>query len=298
MNNTSVEKLVPARTSSPKSNSYKFKLSCQERITEKTPSTIEWLKLMEQFDHESENVKIFKALLDSKKTVVTKVGFAKNGNSEYQIGKLLQQNLKLPIIMSFYCKFSCMDSFQKIEANNGLCGTKPRHADNISVIVMPFCSLGRIDRFNWNRTNIDVYKSVLKHVVCTLLYTFESNGFNHNDLHMGNILLKQTKKTAIQYGSRKELLIHGGLLPVLMDFERSQTCDSALLLFSDIGRFLNLAGTEIDVKLDMNNSILNKCGKTRVTQNTYDVLCDYIDSRSIKFVTSEVMEGFKIERSF
>lgn len=295
MINTSAEKLAIARTSSPKSNSYKFKLSCQERITEQTPTTIEWLKLMEQFNHESENVKIFQALLESNKKVVVKVGYTRNANNEYDIGKLLQHDLKLSTIMPFYCKFSCMDSFKSIGGIgvDGLCGTKPSHVDNITVIVMPFCSLGRMDIFKWNRTNVDVYKSVLKHVVCSLLYAFESCKFNHNDLHMGNILLKKTKKTSIQYGDRKHLLIHGGLIPVLMDFERSQTSDSTLLLFSDIGRFLNLAGTEIDVKLDMNNSILKQCAKNQVTQHTYDVLCDYIDTRPVKFLTSEVIMNLK-----
>lgn len=276
------EKLVPARTSSPKSNSYKFKLSCQERITEQTPSTIEWLKLMEQFNHDSDNVKLFKALLESKKVVVVKVGYTKNATNEYNIGKLLQ-DLKLPTIMPFYCKFNCMDSFKRIEPHNGLCGKKLTHNDNISVIVMPFCSLGRIDMFKWTRSNIDVYKSILKHVVCTLIYAFESCQFNHNDLHMGNILLKKTKKTIIQYGNINVPVL-GGLIPVLMDFERSKTCNSPVLLLSDIGRLLNLAGTEIDVKLDMNNSILKN--KARVT---YDTLCDYIDSRPIKFVTSELI---------
>ena len=61
-----------------KSNSYKYKLTCQDKINKDTPSTDDWLELLKHLDHESDSVKIFQALLDKTKNVIVKVGLGTN----------------------------------------------------------------------------------------------------------------------------------------------------------------------------------------------------------------------------
>jgi len=83
-----------------------------------------------------------------------------------------------------------------------------------------------------------------------------------------------------------------GTLPVVMDFDRSviQTDNqNCALVYGDIGRIMNLARSEIDVKLNISNDIPNRyiMNKTPVTKAIYDELCNYIDSRQIDYVMSE-----------
>ena len=180
----SVERLYRLTNSQSKTSSYKYKLQCQDKITNEKTTTDDWLR----FNHDSQDIKIFEALLEKKKHVVVKVGLSK-----ILFGFNLS-SLKLPTFLSFDCHFKCMDSFDKISTGSRICGNE------ISVLVMPFISGGQIDKFKWTRENVDVYKSVLKHVICSLLYAYETLSFVHNDMHFGNILLKKTKKSSIQYG--------------------------------------------------------------------------------------------------
>ena len=126
---------------------------------------------------------------------------------------------------------------------------------------------------------------------CSLLYAFENSLFVHCDTHYGNILLKKTKIQSIEYGNRQTLPVLG-TLPVVMDFDRSviQTDNqNCALVYGDIGRIMNLARSEIDVKLNISNDIPNRyiMNKTPVTKSVYDELCNYIDSRQIDYVMSE-----------
>lgn len=275
-----------------KSNSYKYKLNCQEKITKDTPSTDEWLELLKYIDHQSDSVKIFEAMLNKTKTIIVKVGLGTNIVHEYNIWSNTLSKLNLPTFISFYCYFSCLDSFKNIPLQKGLCGSGSD--DVISVIAMPFIHLGRIDKTKWTRENIDSYKSVLKHVVCTILYAFETFMFTHNDMHFGNILLKKTKKKEIVYGEHMTLPIVNGYIPVIMDFERSQTQSPVLNVFEDIGKLFNLAGTEIDVKLNISKAFVSKyiIMKQRISRHVYAELCEYIDTRRVIYVSSEMGNQF------
>lgn len=75
-----------------------------------------------------------------------------------------------------------------------------------------------------------------------------------------------------------------------MDFERSRFSNSLLLLYSDIKRILHLAGTEIDVKFNMNVTDLERLIVTpkAMTKKTYHDICSHIESSAITFVESEV----------
>lgn len=76
-------------------------------------------------------------------------------------------------------------------------------------------------------------------------------------------------------------------MPVIMDYERSDfTTTDTTLLFRDIGNLFNLAGTEIDVQLNISKLFVGKYKS--VSQKVYDELCDHIDSRQVTFVVSEI----------
>jgi len=287
---TNVVRLYPYSNSKSSSGNYKFKLGCQDKITEETPTTKEWLELTNQFSHSSDEYKIFQGLLEKRKHVVVKVGSSKKLLDEYDIAKLLSI-MKLPTFISFYCVFTCFDTFKTLDKSTQYLCSPNQKEDKISVLVMPFLQEGQIDKYKWTRNNIDVFKSVLKHVVCSLLYAFENSLFVHCDTHYGNILLKKTKIQSIEYGNRQTLPVLG-TLPVVMDFDRSviQTDNqNCALVYGDIGRIMNLARSEIDVKLNISNDIPNRyiMNKTPVTKAIYDELCNYIDSRQIDYVMSE-----------
>ena len=286
MSTLAAERLYPSKQNNKKSASYKYKLSCQDRILHESPSTKDWLEILKHFDHDSENVKIFQALLEKQKQVVVKITNQTNVDKEYNIGQALFP-LKLPTILSFYCFFTCLDNFRGIDPKQGLCG---RGKDPISVLVMPLIKLGRIDKANWTRDNIHVFNSCLKHVVCTLLLAFETFGFNHNDLHFGNILLKKTKKKHIQYGDRIVLPVVDGYIPVIMDFERSNMTGNIGLMYNDIGRLFNLSSSEINVKMDilMNYTTKSVLQEKTISTKTYEQFCNYIDTRKILYVLSEI----------
>ena len=83
-----------------------------------------------------------------------------------------------------------------------------------------------------------------------------------------------------------------GYIPVVMDFERSLIVNqhtSTKLVYDDIRRVLNLAGSEFDVKTNIDNTILNKYieNNTPITYKVYTDLCVYIDSIYIKYVSSD-----------
>jgi len=285
---TSAERLYPLTSSPSKSHSYKYKLQCQEKLTKDSPSTKDWLQLTKRFEHDSTNVKIFAALLEKRKHVVVKVGLNTDLKREYDVG------FRLSTLMSFHCHFNCLDTFNTIKSDGGLCGNSKENKDNISVLVMPFVQGGQLDAFKWTRENTPVYKSVLKHVICTLLYAFDSCSFYHNDMHFGNILLKKTKKTSIVYGDWEQPVVNG-YIPVIMDFERSKlpcpvSYEKNTPVYKDIIKVLSLAITGADVHLDIDTNIVRNyiSRETPITQSIYSELCDYIDSRKILFVFSEM----------
>jgi hypothetical protein len=294
---THVERLFPYSNSKSTSGSYKFKLGCQERLTKDTPTTQEWLQLSNQFLHASDDYKIYEGLLEKRKNSVAKVGTSTKLLEEYEKAKQLS-TLKLRTIISFYCVFTCNDTFSNLGSNTRyLCNNATN--DTITVLVMPFLQMGQIDKYKWTRENVDIFKSVIKHIICSLLYAFEKCCFAHRDMHFGNILLKKTTVQVIEYGAFT-LQVYG-MIPVIMDFERSfvqKDNTNCFMVYEDIRRVLNLARSEIDVKLNINNDLPQKyiMKNTPVCPKVYIELCEYIDSLKIDYVSSEMMKLFNLQQ--
>lgn len=258
------ERLYPGKYSKS-STSFKYKLDCIEILKDTLQSTNEWLAIVNNIAaHQNQN-----------RHVVIKIGQV---DAEYIIGQQLHT-----------CNLETLLSFIGIETSNN---NNSNNNNNNSILVLPFLKHGSIQEFKGSRDNIHIYKNLLKHVVCTLLYAFETCGFNHSSVHMNNILLKKTTRENIQYGDRITIPIIGDFIPVLMDYERSSFSNSLTILYQDIGRFFNFAGMEIDVNLNLDKSILDMyiVNQIAVTKQTYVDFCNHIETREIEYVLSEMLK--------
>lgn len=241
---------------------------------------------MSQIDHTSGDYKIFKAF-------IVKIGNKNKLKDEYEIASALNKH-KLPNFIKFFCFFSCLNKLDEIDKNTSICSSS---GDEQGIIVMSNYELGQIDKYNWNRSNFDILKNVLKHIISSLLYAYEKYGFIHNDTHLGNILLKKSKKNLIIYNH--DIQLPGiGILPVIMDFDRSKITaipndpDGSKFVYADIQRIFYLISSELDIKTDIidKNSILRTyiSENTPISKDVYNTLFNIIDSIEISFIKSEL----------
>jgi hypothetical protein len=152
-------RLYPNRISNHKdNNSMKYIINCKDRIV-KNPETNEWLELISKFDHTSEDYKIYKGLIDKNKAIVAKISPDTNKlQIEFDIGKLLKNELNLPTFMSYCCIFKCVDNFSQ-------------YGEKINVLISQYLPLGQILDYKWDRNNFNILKNIMKHIVLSVLYS-------------------------------------------------------------------------------------------------------------------------------
>jgi len=285
--------LNPTRTSphnrNNNNNSFKYKLDCQAQIDPENPDTKEWLILLEQIKHNSSDYKLFIGLLEKYKKIVIKIGTS-SLDKEFKIGLLLE-TLKLPTFLSYHCIFSCLDNFKELNIRTkSLC---KKEGEKINILVMPYISEGQIDKFNWNREHFSLLKNVLYHITLTVLYSSLKTGFIHRDLHLGNIMIKKTRKQTINY-NEFGILDCMGFIPIIMDYDRSliNVYDRVELVYEDLRRIYSLISTEINIKLDVNNiiSLVNKfaLSKSNINPEIAQLLYKEIDNINILYISSEL----------
>lgn len=280
--------LYPLKNSPNKaSNAIKIKIDCQERITPTTPLTEDWLELTRKIDHTSSDFKIYEGLLEKRNHIVAKIGPRKL-DEEYAIGKRLEV-LKLPTFITFHCIFKCLDDFSAM--NNLTKQVCKKDGNQVTVLIMPFLSEGRIDTWKWTRENFNLMKNIMKHAIKTLFHAKNTLEFIHADTNLGNILLKKTKRKTISYGDFGDLEVFG-LIPVFMDFERSQFVDNNIVKFyRDIEKIISLMSCETNVKYNGNRvlDILSKfiSDKTPISNDICEIICNEIDALQIRSVVSE-----------
>ena len=264
----------------------KLKINCQNRVGS-NPETKDWLELTSKFDHSSSDFKIYTGLLDKRNNIVAKIGQQKL-DDEFEVSKQLEE-LKLPTFIEFNCIFKCLDDFSNM--NNTTKEVCKKRGESITVIIMPYLTEGRIDFWNWDRTNFDIMKNVMKHVFLSLFYAKHRLGFIHFDHHLGNILLKQTTKTEISYGELNSLKVLG-ILPVIMDFEKSHFVkDHDNFVYEDLITFISLMSNSCNVKFDsisiikLLESLINN--KAKIDIVVCNNICKLIDKLEIRSVYSE-----------
>lgn len=279
------EKMYKNNMSQSKSENYKFKLTCQDKVSNNN-DTKTWIDLISKIDHDS-------GLLETIKPIIIKVGNNEKLEKEHNIAQNLY-NEKLPNFIKFYCYFKCLNNLDNITTHTSLCAES---GSEQGIIVMPYYNVGQIDKYKWTRSNFNMFKSVLKHTIFSLLYAYEKYSFIHRDTHLGNILLKTTKKKQIKY-NHEIILEVDGMLPIIMDFDRSiiatdKTKDESLkLIYMDIKRILLLSSSECDIKtnIDENISKINKyiSDSTPISKETYIIIASIIENMNILFIKSEM----------
>jgi hypothetical protein len=282
--------LLPHQNSKNKArSSTKLKINCKERVGS---ATVDWLELTRMFDHTSSDFKIYTGLLDKRMHIVAKIGLSKL-DEEYSVGQQLDA-LGLPTFMSFHCIFKCMDKFSKLaKITKTICGES---GDNITVLLMPYLSEGRIDEWKWDRGNFAVMKNVIKHVCLTLLYSYMKLNFLHMDLHLGNVLLRKTTRGMLTYGDYGDCEVLG-LIPVIMDFEKSRFAaaeqqEQQRQVYMDIDNFIGLMSNSCNVKFNcaavkdaLKKLILNN---TAITTVICKDICVGVDKIEITYIVSEL----------
>ena len=251
-------------------NSFKYKLDCQTLIdnhkktntnTDTNPDTQNWLHLVKQIEHDSPDYTLYNALLEKHKQIVVKIGPPKLEN-EYEIGKLLD-TLKIPTFLGYICMFSCLDDFftfkGKTEEEKAFLNSKrtslcKKDGEQINILVMPYINNGTIDKYKWTKQNFDTLKNVIKHIVITILYSALTIGFIHTDAHLGNIMIQKTNRKIIKYGDFYELEIIGGIMPIIMDYDKAQIQGESVnlvLVYNDIRKLFNLLDAELKIKFNI-----------------------------------------------
>ena len=193
----------------------------------------------------------------NKHIVVKIVRSNKGAEHEFDIGQTLYAN-KLMGFIKYTCLFSCYDRTNEdnseiiarepsIKLDSKICfptlhsvkpvrsyvtlqtflGQAPHIDKNLKkVIVMPYIQKGSVEDFVWNSGNVHMLKNILIQAVVSLSVAYDVIGFLHGDLHLGNILFKETKQRTMTYVSNNlgEISIETeSHKVVIMDFEKSET---------------------------------------------------------------------------
>lgn len=171
----------------------------------------------------------------NKHIVVKIMRSSKRSEREYIIGQELYRN-KLEGFIKYLCLFSCYDttsednleivageSVTKLESK--ICTADHTERNEKKVLVMPYIRYGSIEDYKWNPENVHILKNILIQAVLALATAYDAVGFLHGDLHLGNILFKETKMKTITYSSNNlgemSVATHGCKV-VIMDFEKSE----------------------------------------------------------------------------
>ena len=205
----------------------KFLGNCQARLND-GENTNDWLAVQAQLISSNDDptgvrkAGLLKWLFEKNKPVVIKYSTAELIKSDYEIAHLLHK-AKLPNLIKYICDFECNEDLPNIVKRNFQ--TKPylcerTGPDRLKAIVMSYYPLGSINDYDWTQSNFADYINLIKQACFAVLYAYETVGFIHGDFHLDNILIKPTKRRAINYGTSIQLPI-GSKYAVIMDFERS-----------------------------------------------------------------------------
>ena len=230
----------------------KYYLSyCQDKITAKNPTTKDWIHVVKtlklplqdydkplNFSNGTASTvppeiqwqllpthrfrsRILLAKLEEHKDIVVKLGDDESIRKEYEYAKKLY---RLKGFVKFICYFECNDNFLQYPSNErkDVCNGE---GNQMKIIVMPYFEMGGIGVYPWTKTNISLLRSCIKHAILSILSAFV-NGYLHGDFHPGNVLLKKTKQSSIDYAFDGIGLVPNietnGVRTWIMDFENTR----------------------------------------------------------------------------
>ena len=229
-------------SSSIESSTEKYHIFCKN---------LDLLRLIETI-HINKERAILKALLENKSKLkraefVVKIGTGETISKEYTIGTKLYR--EIPGFIEYYCLIKCTDSLDKYKEklDNKLC-TDNKKDQMMNILVMPYISAGSMRSFDWNETNMDLFRSCLKQLFISLYIAFNMFGFLHTDIHLGNVLMKPTTAKNVMYFNTAVPLY--GYKIVIMDFEHSfigVDKKETGYFYKDIGHILDDVGYHLEL---------------------------------------------------
>lgn len=246
----------------PVSNSYKYFLNCPSIV-----QTGNWIKQLEKIYTTKEQA-IIKALLNHnnirKKQVVIKLGTKNTIDHEYTVGKILSS---IPGFIKYICKTECYDDITKYSniTNSTVICSNSKNDELVHLLIMPYIPQGSMRGYNWEN-NINVFRACFKQLIASLVVAFNTYGFLHMDIHLGNVLIKHTKKKSIEYSDINIIVETCGHEIVIMDFEhafigvdRSDT----MSFYKDILRIINEITLVLNLEFDemqyINQFVMKRC---------------------------------------
>jgi hypothetical protein len=239
--------------------------NCKNKITDKNKNTNGWINILDYLKiprGDLDKSRILLALLDKHKKIVLKIGDNNAIKKEFEYGKKIYKNTKG--FVKFICYFECNDNYLNYpnKKQDFICNG---NGNSMKIIIMPFFELGNIGTYNWNIDNVNILKSSIKHSILSYIQLF-MNGYLHGDFHPGNVLLKKTSSTYIDYKIKNVGIIDNiptfGIRTWIMDFENMTECDitDKLILnnfYFDIKKFFILIQQDLYIKNIDKHSIIH-----------------------------------------
>ena len=168
------------------------------------------------------------------------------------------------------------------------CIVKKNSRENI--LIMPYFPKGSMRDYDWNENNMDVFKSCLKQLFFSLLIAFETFGFIHSNIHLGNVLMVETDKLIIEYDNI-DIPLHGYTIAI-SDFEYSIndiSTKQTILFYREIAHILediiyNLR-LEFEGMSNLHKEVIDNCYKNTDISDFIDIInsVDRLRSSKSKF---------------
>lgn len=267
--------LIKSKKSHNKTQKYKI----MPTINDENYDTTSWISLKEIIK-KNKDIKIFNGLINN---IIVKIGIAETIIKEYEISQLLL-NIKGFII--YLCYFNCLNKINKVIENSSICA---KEGNQINILLMKEYKLGNIKKYQWNKDNFYILKSLITQIFISLSLAFNEYGFLHNDTHFGNFLIKENSKPEIIYTPDIAIKLYGYSV-IIIDFENSlfdHTKSEALdILYIDFKKIIN--NIFLELYLVVNTDELCKYfddnikNKTIIDINKLISLVDKLDLISIR----------------
>ena len=149
-----------------------------------------------------------------------------------EINKIIKD---MPNFVKTYCSFSCLETFDALDTKydkiNSFCNAKADSGDFITMEIMKKYRHGSLNKYI-NKLELSEVINILKQLLLAQLYIFNNTGFLHNDIHLGNILVKKSKEDiTLNYKiniidnnipiNKHRINIITNFLPLISDFDRA-----------------------------------------------------------------------------
>ena len=237
-----------------------------------------WIKL-NNYIKDNDIFKISLSLINGH-NIIIKIGIKNSIIREYNISKLL---LTIPGFINYLCYFTC---------NND-------KTNDLQILLMKEYIVN-IKTYKWDKTNFNIFKSLLKQIFLSLYIAFKDYGFIHNDIHYDNFLLKEQKKEWIiyKYNNEEIKIKSNGYSIIIMDFEISFFDEKKIaynIICSDFMNIINFIDTVLKISTNNSDIIINYLSKKKdfdikLLLELIDKL-EYIEYQKIKLNYEDILRN-------